>query len=130
MASWMLSKPIAPAPAFDADDGDPPLDAAAERLRARLARLLLISGGFMMLGFIAVFAALVYKLGFAGAGRAVPPGVAVEAAIPLPAGSRLLAADLEGGRALLTTEAAGVTTLIAVELASGRVVGSYRLTPP
>ena len=47
-----------------------PLDPAAERLRRKLVRLLFVSGGIMMLGLIAVFAAIVYKVGQDGAGTA------------------------------------------------------------
>ena len=57
------------APPYDTDD-DAPLDPAAERLRRKLVRLLLVSGGIMMLGLIAVFAAIVYKLSERGGGVA------------------------------------------------------------
>src|SRR6478735_1566643 len=60
---------------------DAPLDPAAERLRRKLVRLLLVSGGIMMLGFIAVFAAIVYKVGKAeeGGARALSAGTPVDA---------------------------------------------------
>jgi hypothetical protein len=115
------------------DDEEAPLDPAAERLRRKLARLLIVSGGIMLLGFIAVFAAIVYKLGVLGEPEEAPaPARAgpVEAAIPVPAGSRLMAADLDGERALLAVERAdGAAELLLIDLRSGALVGRYRLLP-
>src|SRR5688572_22065899 len=96
------------ASAMTSDDSDGPLDPAAERLRRKLARLLLVSGGIMMLGLIAVFGAIVYRLGMFGEEWAGSTGVGadgpVEAAIDVPANGRLIAAELDGGRALLTIQ--------------------------
>ena len=100
-----------------------------------MARLVVVSGGIMMLGLIAVFAAIVYKLGMLG--DAVAPSGAVErfaagiveAPIILPAGARLVGADLDSDRALLTVETDGASTLLLVDLATGNVLGRYALTP-
>ncbi len=103
-----------------------------------MARLLIVSGGIMMLGLIAVFAAIVYKLGMLGPDDTTGPGAAgapfaagaVEAPIALPAGARLVSADLDGNRALLTIDGpAGAASLVLVDLATGRVLGRYALTP-
>ena len=51
-------------------EDEAPLDPAAARLRRKLVRLLFVSGGIMMLGLIAVFAAIVYKLNEGGDGGA------------------------------------------------------------
>jgi len=113
-------------------EAEQPLDPAAERLRRKLVRLLLVSGGIMMLGLIAVFAAIVYKVGQdapAGAGRfsARSP---IESSIRVPAGYRLVGAELDGERALLTLEAPdGSTSLLLVDLASGAVLGRYAIAP-
>jgi hypothetical protein len=111
-------------------EAEQPLDPAAERLRRKLVRLLFVSGGIMMLGLIAVFAAIVYKVGQSGtAGRlgALSP---VESAIHVPAGYRLVRAELDGERALLTLEApGGSTSLFLVDLASGAVLGRYAIEP-
>ena len=117
--------------AYDQDDAEPPLDPAAERLRRRLARLLAISGGFMVLGFIAVFAAIVYKLGGRDLGRdGAPAGSVVTADIPTPPGSRLVGADLAGDRALLRLELPdGGVSLVLVDLPSGAVMGRYGIVP-
>ena len=117
------------------DEEEAPLDPAAERLRRKLVRLLFVSGGIMMVGLIAVFAAIVYKLGALGPAEdegtesgVEAPGAAIEARIALPAGTRVVATDLDGDRALLTVEAAdGATSLLLVDLAAGEIVGRYAL---
>lgn len=85
----------------------------------------------MTLGFIAVFAAIVYKVSNLGERSGSVPAAgntAVEAAIPMPLGARLADADLDGGRALLRLEGPGeAATLILMELPSGRVLGRYSL---
>ena len=94
-----------------------------------MARLVVVSGGIMMLGLIAVFAAIVYKLGQpAGAGDAFAART-VEAPIALPRGARVVAADLDGNRALLTVEAETGPMLLLVDLATGNMLGRYALTP-
>lgn len=118
------------------DDDEAPLDPAAERLRRKLARLVLVSGGIMAFGLIAVFAAIVYKLGMLGPDTArrehaaADAATLVEADIPLPAGAQLAAAALDGDRALLTIEAeTGARSLLLVDLSTGRVIGRYALQP-
>ena len=100
-----------------------------------MARLVIVSGGIMMLGLIAVFAAIVYKLGMLG-DTAVPAGASaaftdgsIEAAIAVPSGGRLIGADLDGNHALLTIETDDASTLVLVDLATGNVLGRYALTP-
>ena len=116
--------------AYDRNDDEPPLDPAAERLRRKMARLLLVSGGIMVLGLIAVFAALVYKLGLLGDVNGGRTGAPVQAALAVPIGSRLVSTALDGDHALLQIEAAdGTTALLLVDLASGQVLGRYALQP-
>ena len=117
--------------AYNRMDEEPPLDPAA-RLRRKMVRLLLISGGIMVLGFIAVFAALVYKLGLLGDSDSSrrEAGAPMEARVPIPAGGRLVSAELEGNRALLRIEAAdGLTWLVFLDLRSGAVLGRVVLQP-
>jgi len=118
------------------DDDEAPLDPAAERLRRKLVRLLFVSGGIMMLGLIAVFAAIVYKLGAPGSAEGDPsaferaaPGMPVEADLALPPGTRVVGSALDGDRVLLTIEAAdGATSLLLVDLTTGQVIGRYAVT--
>ena len=109
------------------DDGEAPLDPAAARLRAKLVRLLIVSGGIMMLGLIAVFAAIVYKL--AERGDRLDPAAPIASELKIPAGSRILSTALDGDRALLTLAAPdGSTSLLLVDLRSGAVLGRYGVT--
>ena len=56
-------------PADDFDD-DKPLDPAMEKVRRKLARLMAVSIGIMLVGLMAVLGAVVYK----SAGSSVPQG--------------------------------------------------------
>jgi hypothetical protein len=110
------------------DIAEPPLEPAAERLRRKLVRLLVVSGGIMMLGLIAVFAAIVYKVGESRPGRPFSALDPVESEIRVPAGFRIVHAELEGERALLTLEGPdGSTSLLFVDLGSGAVLGRYAI---
>jgi hypothetical protein len=117
------------------DEDEAPLDPAQERLRRKLVRLLLVSGGIMMAGLIAVFAAIVYKLGERGDEPRAPAGslsaeAPVERAIRIPPGHRLIGATLDGERALLTLEAPdGSSLLLLVDLATGAELARHRLVP-
>jgi hypothetical protein len=116
------------------DEDDAPLDPAQERLRRKLVRLLLVSGGIMFAGLIAVFAAIVYKVSEAGAPAAprqagsFSPATPLDARIEVPPGYRLAGTALEGDRALLTLAGPdGETLLILVDLGSGAELARYRL---
>jgi hypothetical protein len=115
--------------AYESEE-EPPLDAAQERLRRKLVRLLFVSGGIMALGLIAVFAAIVYRVSErtadAGTVPAAGAGHPAEATIPLPPGYRVTGTSLDGGRMLLTlTGPEDETLLLLVDLASGTVLGRY-----
>ena len=115
-------------PVQDLDEA--PLDPAAERLRRKLVRLLLVSGGIMMLGLIAVFAAIVYKVQEAGEPLAggISAAAPLSARIAIPAGNRVVSTSLSGDEALLTLEGPdGATSLLLMDLASGAVLGRYAL---
>lgn len=119
-------------------DDDKPLDPAVERVRRRLIRFMVINLGILFVAFALVLGAIIYKLSFAPKKTAdqvrsveVPNGESpIKAAIPLPAGAKLLSSSLSGGRALLDVELADKSrTLIFYDLESGRVIGSYALKP-
>ena len=85
----------------------------------------------MLLGFIAVFSAIVYKLGlFGDDGDGAPAGAAFDARVDIPAGARLVSTEMEGNRALLRIEGAdGGTSLLLIDLGSGAVLGRFALQP-
>ncbi len=114
------------------DDTEEPLDPAAARLRAKLVRLLFVSGGIMVLGLVAVFAAIIYKLnaGGEGAPSKLSAEAPVEGSVAIPAGRRIVSTALDGDRALLTLVAPdGTTSLLLVDLATGAVLGRYSVAP-
>ncbi len=113
---------------YDDSEDLTPLDPAAARLRKKLVRLLFVSGGIMMLGLIAVFAAIVYKLTESGAGRGsrLSSATLIESRVLIPAGQRIVGTALDGDRALLTLSGPdGGTSLLLVDLATGTVIGRY-----
>jgi hypothetical protein len=113
---------------YDDSEDLAPLDPAAARLRKKLVRLLFVSGGIMILGLIAVFAAIVYKLNESGAGRGsrISPAAPIEGRVVIPAGQRIVATALDGDRALLTLSGPdGGTSFLLVDLATGAVIGRY-----
>jgi hypothetical protein len=116
---------------YDTED-DAPLDPAAERLRRKLVRLLLVSGGIMLLGLIAVFSAIVYKLSERGVRAASRLSAESPAAgrIAIPPGYQLRGTALDGDRALLTIAAAdGATSLVVVDLATGETLSRFTVEP-
>jgi hypothetical protein len=116
------------------DDEEPPLDPAAEKLRRKLTRLLVGSFGIMGLGFVAVFVAILYRTGVFGGPEAgtlpVVSGETVSASIPLEAGERVVASDLDGTRILLRVRNSdNAEALIVFDTISGTMVGRYRIQP-
>lgn len=118
------------------DEGEPELDPAAERVRQKLARLLLGSLGVMALGLLAVFGAILYKVGFepgnagptVGAGVGSFPAETVTGRIALPAGAEIVSVSLDADRGLLQVrQAGGSAALWLVDLRSGRVLARYEI---
>ncbi len=115
----------------DRKEEEAPLDPAVERIRRKLARLLIASFGVMFLGLIAIFAVIVYRLnaapgdaGLSADAHRVPAG---DATIRLPAGARLVSTALDGGRALLQVESSAGAELVLVDLADGAILARYDL---
>lgn len=113
------------------DQEDKPLDPAMENVRRKLMRLQLISGGIMLLMFMAVLAAIVYKVTtrdgkpvVATAGDlAVPSDAPLTATATLPAGFAVSAVSQDGGRILfygVMTD--GARKALLFDIAAGRIV--------
>jgi len=112
------------------DGEEPPLDPAMERVRRRLVRLLIGSFAIMILGLIAVFSTIVYRLND-GAGDGAPAGPAPSVAeIALPAGSEILSTSISGQRTLVHIAVPGRPhgQLIVIETDSGLVIGRFNLS--
>lgn len=114
-----------------AGEEDAPLDPAAERLRRKLTWLLAGSLGVMILGLIAVFAAIVYRLNVEPTVAATPQGTLPEpVAVPIPAGARVVFTGLDGNRLLVRLALPdGATRLIVLDASNGAVQSQVELRP-
>ncbi|HEX2018902.1 MAG TPA: fimbrial protein [Aurantimonas sp.] len=108
----------------DEDEAEEPLDPAVERLRRKMVRLLAVSIGVMMIGVMAVLAAVVYKAVGSG-GPAATEGA--EIALALPAGAEILSLSLDGDRALVHASVAEANRMYLISLADGRILATYTL---
>lgn len=114
----------------DDEPAEPPLDPAVERIRRRLKRLIVISSATLLVGLVAVLAAVIYKIG-RGEDKAVLAPAAGEAVIAgvLPTGARLLSTALDRRLLAVTYEAGGTVRIVVVDLDAGRVVRRAALGP-
>ena len=115
---------------------DPPLDPQVEAVRRRMVRLLAVGGAVMVLGFVALIVAVVYRLnagddsadGGSGAGRAglasAPP---ISARIALPPGARVENTAVSRDRIALTLALPDGRRMIRVHDTAGRLVVQYDL---
>ncbi|MEM1365498.1 MAG: hypothetical protein AAGH82_07075 [Pseudomonadota bacterium] len=95
---------------FDLPD-DEPLDPAVERVRQKMQRVQIVSLSIMMLGFVAVLAAISYRIWFQpqeptaaaqqAGGALLPSGETQEFAVELPAGARIVETHLDGPNVLV-----------------------------
>jgi hypothetical protein len=125
----------------DVNDDDLPLDPAVERVRRKLVRLLVGSFGIMILGLIAVFSTIVYRLSSnpasdpssdrASTVSEADPAGAMPASVDvlLPGGARVVSTSISGPRTLLHIEVPGEEhgQLIIMETDTGKIVGRFRL---
>ena len=108
----------------DEDEAEEPLDPAVERLRRKMVRLLAVSIGVMMIGVMAVLAAVVYRSVDAGGPKARD---GAELALALPAGAEIRSVALDGDRALVHAATADGIRMYLVHLADGRILATYTL---
>ena len=128
----------------DLDAEEQPLDPTMERVRRKMIRLLAVSIGIMVIGLMAVLAAIVYKINQpvpeaaavgAGAVRQEIPGQPLDAAmagesITLDPGTRILSHNLSDNTLLLETRRAdGTRQILIYDLATKRVVARIAEAP-
>ena len=116
------------------DQEDKPLDPVMENVRRKMMRLQLVSGGIMLLMFMAVLAAIVYKINTreskpeaavsaASSGLVVPSDAPVKATATLPDGFAVSAVSQAGGQILFYgVMADGVRKAFLFDIAAGRIV--------
>lgn len=108
-----------------------PLDPAMENVRRKMVKLQLVSGGIMMVMFMAVLAAIVYKVTqptapsqpVASSGLAVPADQPIAVAALLPRGFTVLSTDLSNNQILFYgTTAEGTRKALVFDLSVGRMI--------
>jgi hypothetical protein len=116
------------------DQEDKPLDPVMENVRRKMMRLQLVSGGIMLLMFMAVLAAIVYKINTreskpdaavssSASGLAVPSDAPVKATATLPDGFAVSAVSQSGGQILFYgVMADGARKAFLFDIAAGRTV--------
>ncbi|MCE1237537.1 MAG: DUF6476 family protein [Hyphomicrobiales bacterium] len=110
-----------------AEDDEKPLDAAQLRLQAKLKKLLLGSTLVMVLGFVAVFAAIFYRV----TRSEVKPAASehpIVAELPLPEGAHVAATRLDGDRLTITMESPKGATILILDVATMKAIRRLELT--
>ena len=102
---------------------DEPLDPAQTRVVRRLRGLMILSSLIMIVGFLAVFGVIAYRLSI-GAER----GRNAESNVNLPKGARVVSTAVSEGRLVVTIEIAGVVEVLIFDLATLEPRGRMRIT--
>jgi hypothetical protein len=109
---------------FD-DDEDKPLDPAAERVRRKLVRFMLVNLALLLTAVIVVMGAVVYK----SARSPQASGALVEAEIVLPAGAKMVGHAFSQGTISIDAELAdGSRAIFLYDVGAGKMVGRYPVT--
>ena len=115
----------------DDEQEDKPLDPAMESVRRKMVKLQLVSGGIMMLMFMAVLAAIVYKVTrpdgtekpVASSGLAIPADQPLNLTASLPIGFTVDSTDLSNNQILFYgTMADGTRKALVFDLSVGRII--------
>ena len=102
-----------------------PLDPAAERIVAKVRRLMAISALFTGLAVAAVLVVIGYRV-FRGEGSAARPA---DVSVSLPKGAKLVGTALSEDRLVLTIEVGGQTELHLYDARTLQPHGRIRLRP-
>lgn len=101
-----------------------------ERVRLKLRRLILVSGTTVLVGFLAVLFAVMYKIapdrGKPALSASAEP---VTLADVLPAGARVVSTALDGNLLALTIDLSGATRIVVIDVGTGAVVRRIELAP-
>lgn len=108
-------------PAMDDErDQEAPLDPAMERVQVKLKRLLAVSSLVMVLGFLAVLAAIIYKL---SEGGTRPDGSDIAATVAIGKDGRVEGMAQADDRLILLVRSGAQSKLLYLDAATGRVLG-------
>lgn len=113
----------------DPEEQEEPLDPAMERIRRKMVLLQLVSGGILFVCFMAVLAAVVYKVAqrpdeapVASSGFAVPSDQPLTSSVDLPAGFEVQSVSMSGSQLLFYGRVAGAQKALVYDLSLGRMV--------
>jgi hypothetical protein len=124
-----MARPIAE------EDEEKPLDPAAENVRRKLVRFMIVNLGLLFLALMVVIGALVYKArnapvaGPAPAGDVqAPAGAPLSGDIVLPVGAKVISQSFSGNRLSIDAELAdGSRSIFVYDIAERRVVGQFAI---
>lgn len=121
----------------DPDDKEQPLDPAMEKIRRKMVRLQLVSSGILLVCFLAVIGAIVYKVAIRPAaapaapiagGLSVPSDQPLAATAALPAGFEIRSVSMSGSQILFYGSQNGGQKLYVYDLAVGHVIADVTIT--
>ncbi len=112
-------------------DQEEPLDPKVEAIRVKMVRLLMVSGGIMFLGFMAVMAAIVYKWNSLSSSNPTPGAPAAEVmateeeTLLVPKGAKIISTSSAGMGLVLTIQLPDGKTIIQRYDSSGRMTSRF-----
>lgn len=117
------------------EDEEKPLDPAAENVRRKLVRFMIVNLGLLFLALMVVIGALVYKArnaptaGPASAGDVqAPAGAPLSGDIVLPVGAKVVSQSLSGNRLSIDAELAdGSRSIFVYDIAERRIIGQFAI---
>jgi len=126
-------------PQPEIEEQEEPLDPAMERIRRKMVLLQLVSGGILFVCFMAVLAAVVYKVAqrpdtpapvASTGGFSVPAGEPLAATVELPAGFQVQSTSLSGSQILFYGLLDGGQKIFIFDLSAGRIVANVTVGIP
>ncbi|PBC06091.1 fimbrial protein [Mesorhizobium sp. WSM3860] len=117
------------------EDEEKPLDPAAEKVRRKLIRFMIVNLGLLFLALMVVIGALVYKARNAPGAGSVPAdevqaagGAPLSGDIVLPVGAKVVSQALSGNRLSIDAELAdGSRSIFLYDIAERRVIGQFAI---
>lgn len=107
------------------EEDDKPLDPKVEAIRVKMVRLLMVSGGIMMVGLMTVLLAIVYKITQSGDQSAAR--LVTEAELTLPEGATISETSISDDKIALTLSLANGGREIRIFTKNGDLSGIYRI---
>ena len=102
-----------------------PLDPQIENIRRKMMRLLMVSSGIMVIGLMAVLAAIVYKINQSTS--ALDPAPVAEGTIAMPSNTNIISSSLSRDRIMLTLKLSDGSRIIRIHKLNGELVSELKL---